>query len=273
MPSVNKSILEQIKVCIPRSIYEQQKIADCLASLDELIAAHSDKLDTLKTHKQGLLQKLFPRDGETVPKLRFSEFINDGLWAEAKLDEYLVKNPEYGVSASAVPYDPNLPTYLRITDISEDGNFKKVGRTSLDVDFNNDKYLNEGDIVLARTGASVGKAYMYRPEDGPLVFAGFLIRVVPNPASLSSGFLFQFLFSGRYWRWVESGSARSGQPGLNSRQYAEMPIPLPPTFEEQQKIADCLFALDDRITAQADKIEALKEHKKGLLQQLFPNME
>ena len=133
-----------------------------------------------------------------------------------------------------------------------------------------DNYLTEGDIALARTGASVGKSYKYRVEDGELVFAGFLIRVKPNETKLNSEFLSQFLSTEQYWKWVIFSSARSGQPGINGKEYASMPLPLPPSLEEQQKIADCLTSLDNRISAQTQKIEALKLHKKGLMQGLFP---
>ncbi|WP_419637616.1 restriction endonuclease subunit S, partial [Thiolapillus sp.] len=132
------------------------------------------------------------------------------------------------------------------------------------------QYLSVGDIVLARTGASVGKSYKYRSKDGKLVFAGFLIRIKSNPEKLNSEFLFQYLYTGRYWRWVEFSSARSGQPGINGAEYASMLLPIPPELSEQQKIAHCLSSLDEVIGLQAKKVQALKQHKKGLMQQLFP---
>uniref|UniRef100_UPI003AF6519A restriction endonuclease subunit S n=1 Tax=Thiolapillus sp. TaxID=2017437 RepID=UPI003AF6519A len=205
-----------------------------------------------------------------VPKLRFPEFRDAGAWEVKRLGGYLVGKPEYGVNAPAVPFQENLPAYLRITDISEEGKIVKSNRVSVDLRAKREQYLSVGDIVLARTGASVGKSYKYRSKDGKLVFAGFLIRIKSNPEKLNSEFLFQYLYTGRYWRWVEFSSARSGQPGINGAEYASMLLPIPPELSEQQKIAHCLSSLDEVIGLQAKKVQALKQHKKGLMQQLFP---
>lgn len=250
---------------------ERQKIADCLSSLDVLIAAQAEKIDALKTHKKGLMQQLFPRGGETVPRLRFPEFRDAGEWEEVSLGKCLSRRPEYGINAPSVPYANNLPTYLRITDISDNGYIRKDQKVSVAKNVTDENYLEDGDIVLARTGASVGKAYKYRVQDGRLVFAGFLIRVRPNKESLNSEFLFQFLSTERYWRWVAFSSARSGQPGINGNEYASLPIPFPPSQIEQKKIADCLSSLDALIIAHSEKLDAIKAHKKGLIQQLFPD--
>jgi type I restriction enzyme S subunit len=162
---------------------------------------------------------------------------------------------------------------VRITDISADGHIRQDQKVSVDRNIKEKNYLKEGDIVLARTGASVGKAYKYKVEDGRLVFAGFLIRVRPDKRKLNAELLFQFLSSERYWGWVIFSSTRSGQPGINGNEYASLPISLPPTLKEQQKIADCLSSLDALIAAQTEKLDALKTHKKGLMQQLFPGPE
>lgn len=253
---------------------EQKKIAECLSSLDELIVAHASKLDALKTHKKGLMQQLFPREGETQPRLRFPEFQNAREWESVPLGQLLVGSPDYGVSAAAVPFSERLPKYLRITDISEDGTYLSDKMVSVDIEPTDGNYLDEGDIALARTGASVGKSYQYRKEDGRLVFAGFLIRIKPATDKLVSAYVANFLTTGLYWDWVAVTSARSGQPGINSAEYSSLSIPLPPGgLAEQQRIADCLTSLDDLIAAQKIKLEAIKTHKKGLMQQLFPSPE
>lgn len=267
------SILKERNVLFPKiEKGEQQKIACCLSSLDEVIAAHSQKLDTLKDHKKGLMQNLFPQEGEKAPNYRFPEFEKDGCWGEKELGVCLSQKPEYGINAAAVPYSKKLPKYLRITDISEDGIYLANGKVSVDRDVSEDNYLSAGDIVLARTGASVGKSYKYRETDGRLVFAGFLIRVKPDIKKLDSELLFQFLSTSQYWKWVSFISARSGQPGINGTEYSAMPICLPPTINEQQKIASCLSSLDVLIVTQAEKIEQLQFHKKGLMQGLFPKV-
>jgi type I restriction enzyme S subunit len=205
-----------------------------------------------------------------VPKLRFPEFWGTGAWHQAPIGRLLLSSPDYGVNAAAVPFSEQLPKYLRITDISEDGRYRPEKQVSVDIEPTDSNYLEEGDIVLARTGASVGKSYQYRKEDGRLVFAGFLIRVRPHPEKLSSAYLANYLRTDTYWNWVAATSARSGQPGINSVEYASLEIPLPAVFSEQQKIASCLSSLDELIAAQARKLEALRTHKKALMQQLFP---
>ena len=208
-----------------------------------------------------------------VPKLRFPEFRDAPDWEQAALGTLLDRPPEYGVNAPAVPFSEDLPAYIRITDIDDDGRFVPAPRVSVNIEPSDDQFLQPGDIVLARTGASVGKSHRYRVEDGRLVFAGFLIRVRPNPQRLLSEFLAAYLSAWRYWEWVRLTSARSGQPGINGAEYASMPLPLPPNgrdLAEQQKIADCLGSLDDLIAAEGRKLKALRQHKQGLMQQLFP---
>jgi type I restriction enzyme S subunit len=269
---ITKGSIEGWRCFIP-NYAEQQKIADCLSSLDDVIAAQARKVDALKTHKKALMQQLFPREGETLPKLRFPEFREAGEWGYAPLGTLLTKSPDYGVNAAAVPYTERLPQYLRITDISDDGKYLADKKVSVDVEPTEESFLAEGDIVLARTGASVGKSYRYRKENGQFVFAGFLIRVRPNPSRLNSTYLANFLTTTQYWKWVQATSARSGQPGINSVEYGSLAIPLPAEFSEQHKIADCLSSLDEVIAAQTRKVDALKTHKKALMQQLFPSSE
>lgn len=266
------SILKQKEVFFPSiKSGEQQKIADCLSSLDELIEATAQKVGMLKEHKKGLMQRLFPVEGNNVPDLRFPRFQASEKWKECILGNCLLEQPRYGINAPAVPFQKELPTYIRITDISEDGYFLPNPKVSVNHDAVDNFYLGIGDLVFARTGASVGKCYKYRKEDGKLVFAGFLIKVSPDQTRLSPDFLFQFTFSQLYWKWVDLTSTRSGQPGINSKEFASMMLYLP-TKDEQQKIADCLSSLDELIEATSRKVDILKEHKKGLMQQLFPKI-
>jgi type I restriction enzyme S subunit len=258
-------------VSVPTSP-EQQKIADCLSSMDELIAAQARKVNAIKSHKKGLMQQLFPRAGETQPRLRFPAFKNAGAWGCMPLGKLLVRSPDYGVNAAAVPFSELLPKYLRITDISGDGIYLSQNMVSVDIEPTNGNYLDEGDIVVARTGASVGKSYRYRKEDGRLVFAGFLIRIKPVKQKVVSAYIANFMTTDLYWDWVAVTSTRSGQPGINSPEYSSLSIPLPPgDLAEQQRIADCLTSLDDLIVTQTQKLEILKTHKKGLMHQLFPS--
>src|SRR3989344_5681233 len=123
---------------------------------------------------------------ETIPKgYKQTEIgIIPDEWEVKRLGECLLKNPDYGINAAAVAYNDTLPTYLRITDISEDGKYLSSNKVSVNNTLADSYYLEEGDIVFARTGASVGKTYLYNKNDGKLVFAGFLIRVKANPKIL-----------------------------------------------------------------------------------------
>lgn len=258
-------------ILFPKNLKEQIRIAECFSSIDKQITATKLKLERLKEHKRGLMRCLFPAKGKTVPELRFHEFRNAGEWNNKKLGECLLQSPDYGLNSPAVPYNPLLNTYLRITDISENGRFISETKVSVDATLTDDNSLHDGDIVLARTGASVGKSYKYRKEDGNLIFAGFLIRIKPNTTKYNSEFIFQYLQTDIYRNWVNITSARSGQPGINSNEYSSLSIPFP-SLNEQQKIAECLMSIDELIRLYESKVTLLDQHKKGLMQQLFPKL-
>ena len=264
--TLNYENLTEIKIALT-SITEQQKIASCLSSLDEVIAAHSQKLELLKEHKKGLMQNLFPQEGEKAPKYRFKEF--KGEWKEKALGA-VAENIMYGMNASAVEFDGENK-YIRITDINENSRlFLPNPLTSPDGQLEEKYLINVGDLLFARTGASVGKSYLHQNECGKIYFAGFLIRFTIKNAI--PYFVYAQTLTEHYQKWVSKTSMRSGQPGINAEEYKSYPIFLPTTIEEQQKIASCLLALDELITAQAEKIEQLKQHKKGLMQGLFPKI-
>jgi type I restriction enzyme S subunit len=190
-------------------------------------------------------------------------------WDVKTLGECLIKNPDYGINAAAVNYNDNLPTYLRITDISEDGKYISSNKASVNNIQSNSYYLEDGDIVFARTGASVGKTYLYNKNDGMLVFAGFLIRAKSNPKILNSKYLLFTTQTKNYWSWVLANSMRSGQPGLNSNEYKSFQIPLPPTIGEQIAIASALSDTDALITGLEKLIVKKRNIKQGAMQQLL----
>lgn len=176
--------------------------------------------------------------------------------------------PNYGINAPAVPFDDRLPTYLRITDISDDHRFAPSPRVSVRHPNATWFLLNDGDLVFARTGASVGKSYLYRPTDGALVFAGFLIRVSPVPSKLHAAFLSYYVQSQRYWDWVATMSIRSGQPGINGQEYGTLQLPLP-TPAEQGVIAEALSDVDGLLGALDALIAKKRAIKQAVMQQLL----
>jgi len=189
-------------------------------------------------------------------------------WEVKKLGECCLVKGEYGINASAVEFSDELPAYLRITDIDNDGNYSSIKKTSVG-DPNYEQFiLKDGDIVFARTGATVGKTYLYKSKDGILVFAGFLIRFRTNEKILMVNHLKYFTESKLYWDWVKTVSMRSGQPGINAEEYSSLKIPLPP-LPEQKAIAQVLSTADAAIHTTEKLISQKILRKKWLMQQLL----
>ncbi|MFW5687628.1 MAG: restriction endonuclease subunit S [Bacteroidota bacterium] len=210
--------------------------------------------------------ELMERENKFVP----SEFGNiSNEWRIAKLKECLSEKPKYGIGAAAIDYNQNYLTYLRITDISDEGRLIKEDLKSVDHPQSNNYILQPGEIVFARTGASVGKSYLYNSKDGKLVYAGFLIKVKPDPQILLPEYLKHFVSTKYYWNWILFNSMRSGQPGINSREVQTLRIPLPPTLAEQKAIATALSDVDALITQLDKLIEKKKAIKQGAMQQLL----
>ena len=189
-------------------------------------------------------------------------------WGVVKLRDCLSESPGYGINAPAVPYSDQLPVYIRITDISEEGRYvpeKPVSVKRVDSDL---YYLNDGDIVFARTGASVGKSYLHRKADGRLVFAGFLIRVRTDRGKLIPAYLAALVTTDAYWGWVRLMSMRSGQPGINGREYGQLPLAIPP-LPEQRAIAEALGDVDALLGALDAAIAKQRDLKQAAMQQLL----
>lgn len=191
--------------------------------------------------------------------MRFPEF--SGEWKKCTLGE-IGKGFDYGMNAAAKPFD-GQHKYIRITDIDESSAaYIDKDVVSPDGELQDSYLVKANDILLARTGASTGKSYLYDNKDGILYFAGFLIRV--NIPSDNAYFVFSQLHLSRYRKWIGIMSARSGQPGVNSQEYSNYPIYLP-KIEEQTKIAKLLKLVDERIATQNKIIEKLQSLIKGLI--------
>ncbi|WP_271004753.1 restriction endonuclease subunit S [Listeria seeligeri] len=190
-------------------------------------------------------------------------------WEQRKLGE-VATSFEYGLNASSKEYDGENK-YIRITDIDENSHlFNQKNLTSPDlVLINSDNYLlEEGDILFARTGASVGKSYYYEDRDGKVYYAGFLIRAKIKQ-NYDVKFIFQNTLTNRYNNFIQITSQRSGQPGINAQEYAGFDL-LIPKLEEQQKIGTFFKQLDNTIALHQRKLDSLKLMKKGFLQLMFP---
>ncbi len=189
--------------------------------------------------------------------------------AEAKsLGQLLRRPPRYGINAAAVPLALGVPTYIRITDIDDSGRFAPDPKVGVSHSRSFDYRMGVGELVFARTGASVGKSYLYDPRDGELVYAGFLINIAPDPKLLNPKYLYLFAHSKAYWDWIARSSVRSGQPGVNGREYAQLPVPLP-DIAVQNAIAEAMTDADDLIAALERMIAKKQAIKQGMMQQLL----
>lgn len=184
------------------------------------------------------------------------------------LGRLLKRGPRYGINAAAVPLKPGVATYIRITDIDETGRFAPDPKVGVAHPAIANYDLEAGQLVFARTGASVGKSYLYDPREGRLVYAGFLINIAPDPQRLNPKFLALYAQTKEYWDWVARTSVRSGQPGVNGREYATLPVPVP-SIDTQNAIADALTDVDDLLATLERLIAKKQAIKQGIMQQLL----
>lgn len=268
--NLSKEALKDVKVAFPKP-KEQQKIADCLCSLDEVITAHTDKLETLKNYKKGLMQNLFPQKDQKVPKFRFKEFEKDGDWMENALEKISHKIMVGIASAATHAYRESGIILFRNQNIKE-GFLDDKDVIFIDEEYEKEhinKRLKAGDLLTARTGYPGTTCVVPQKYEGSQSFTTLIIR--PNNKFVDSIFLCFYINSETGQAFFNSTKIGGGQQNVNAGSLSEMPIPFPKK-KEQQKIVETLSSLDDLIKEQANKIEQLKLHKKGLMQGLFPKV-
>jgi type I restriction enzyme S subunit len=275
MPRGDKDLISKHPISFPNNKPEQQKIASCLSSLDEIIATHSQKLNLLKDHKTGLMQNLFPQEGEKVPKYRFKEFEKNGEWVLMKLENYIDLFSGIALKSEELSDDETGVPILRGINITEG-----YIRHSNDIDKyflgdleNLQKYLvKEKDIVIGMDGSKVGKnVAMITKQDENSILIQRVARIRTNTKA-DINFVYQYFISDKFRSYVDTVNTSSGIPHISAQQIKDSKVGFPPKIQEQQKIASCLSSLDALITAQAEKIEQLKLHKTGLMQGLFPKI-
>lgn len=241
---------------------EQKKIGSFFSKLDEKILTEEKKLGLLQKQKKGYMQKIFNQE------LRFKdENENNYLaWKETTLKR-VATSLGYGMGASAKEFD-GVNQYIRITDIDEQlRTYISSGRVSPDSVLDDQYLVTDRDILFARTGASTGKSYRYRQSDGKMYFAGFLIRLRVK-TNINVDFIYYQTLTEQYNQWVKIMSVRSGQPGINAKEFGTYSFKIP-EYNEQQKIADFLSMLDLKIAQLSQKVKLLKDQKDGLMQQMF----
>lgn len=259
--SFNIKYLWDMPIALPR-FEEQQKIADCLNSLDELIDAEDKKLSTLMEHKKALIQKLLPAEGETMPELRFPDFKSSGEWKVATIEK--VANYENGKAHENDILESGKYIVVNSKFISTDGEVKKyTDKANL--------LAEKGDILMVLSdvpnGRAIAKCYLVDENDTYTVNQRICKLSTKN---INESLLFQAINRNNYFLAFDDGVK---QTNLKKSDVLSCPLVLPISKHEQQKIADCLSSLDELITSQIKKIEALTIHKKGLMQGLFLSIE
>ncbi|HDD0566612.1 TPA: restriction endonuclease subunit S [Staphylococcus aureus] len=259
---INKNEIGKIKINYPKK-QEQQKIGQFFSKLDRQIELEEQKLELLQQQKKGYMQKIFSQE------LRFKDENGEDYpdWKEKKLGD-ITEQSMYGIGASATRFD-SKNIYIRITDIDEKSRKLNYQNLTTPDELNNKYKLKRNDILFARTGASTGKSYIHKEEKDiyNYYFAGFLIKFEIDEQN-NPLFIYQFTLTSKFNKWMKVMSVRSGQPGINSEEYAKLPLVLPNKLE-QQKIAEFLDRFDQQIELEKQKIEILQQQKKGLLQSMF----
>ena len=245
---------------------EQIQIGNFFQNLDQSIALHEKKLSQTQNLKKAMLEKMFPKAGSTQPEIRLKGFSGD--WGVKSLSDVSEKF-EYGLNAQATTFD-GINKYIRITDIDDESRkFILDDITSPNICFENcEKYkLSTGDILFARTGASVGKTYIYLEEDGLVYFAGFLIRAKVKD-TFDANFIFTNTLTERFNKFVLLTSQRSGQPGINAKEYGEYEFYCP-NKDEQESIGRFFRYLDETLVLQQQQLQTLKNLKQAFLEKMF----
>lgn len=259
--SINTKNFIKYEFAVPSNLKEQQKIANCLSSLDEVIKTESEKLNLLQDHKKGLLQQLFPQQGKTQPQFRFPEFKNDGDWTLTTLND--VADYENGKAHEKEIYKKGKYKVVNSKFISTEGEVVKFS-DSVNLE------TKIGDILMVLSDIPNGKALAkcFRVDKDDTYTVNQRVCKITT-TDINNVFLFYQLNRNKYFLRFDDGAK---QTNLRKDDVLSCPIIKPKNPKEQDKIANTLTSASILIEEQKQKIEDLQNHKKGLLQQLFPNL-
>lgn len=267
------SALKEFTTFFPQKV-EQQKIADCLSSVDELITLGVQKLNMLKTHKAGLMQQLFPAGDDTQPNLRFPEFHDAGEW-----ERYSLRTVAQLLDGDWIESKDQSETGVRLI---QTGN---IGIGSFISKENNARFISEesfdrlrctevfpGDCLISRLPDPAGRSCLV-PEIGRRMITAVDCTVVRfDERKIVPYFFISFSQTNQYFSEIQAQASGSTRLRISRENLSNISIPLA-SILEQQKIADCLSSIDELITLETQRLDALKTHKKGLMQQLFPSLD
>ncbi len=259
--------LKGLDVALPKPA-EQQKIAECLKSLDEVIAAQGRKVEALKAHKRGLMQQLFPREGETVPRLRFPEFRDGPEWDVAKLEDLLVISATYGI-VTAGEFQKEGTPMVRGGDIKDGAIGNDLPLVSAEIHGQYKRtVLQANDVVIALVGYPGEAAVVPAHYVGSNISRA--VGLLRAKAQINHFYLVSYLNSPAGRQTVLKPSAGSAQVVVNLKHLNDLWIPAP-NLKEQRVIAEMFAGLNGRLAFEVEKLAVLNTHKQGLMQQLFPS--
>ena len=242
---VPADVLRSLPLLLP-TVSEQRALSSVLDALDDALTRHDALIQVISRLRDALRERLLS-NGTTDRHHSFTSVRHLGripsTWRIHRLGDLCIP-PRYGAPASARPYDPSQPRYVRITDITDDGRLRPFNACSADPAAVRGYELQDGDVLFARSGVSVGRTYRYRDSDGPCVYAGYLIRFrLSADSAISPGFLDLWTHSRTYRRWVASMLRAGAQPNINALEYASLPVPVP-SHSEQTAIVLIMDAVE-----------------------------
>lgn len=274
-PAINAPEIGNIGVTIP-PIKEQPAISAFLdretARIDTLIEKKQRQIELLQEKRSSLISHAVTKGLDPNAKMKDSriEWLGEipKHW-EVKRFKFLVSEPlKYGANEAAELDDPELPRYIRITDVDENGRLRDETFKSIPEDVARPYLLKEGDLLLARSGATVGKSFYYEPSWGRAAYAGYLIRARFNPTKTMPRFINYFTNSQQYWQWLSASFIQATIQNVSAEKYANLIVPVPP-FEEQKRVVSYLDSMWQKLNNMTDKvrqsIQGLKEYRSALI--------
>jgi type I restriction enzyme S subunit len=260
--NISKDTFFGIKIPVP-SPAEQRKVADCLSSVDELLEAQARKVGALTTHKNGLMQQLFPREGESQPRLRFPEFRRSAEWLPTRLGKHV--QIQSGCSPSAYSLSSSGEhAFVKVEDLNNCTKYQTSGREYSD-DY--EELVPIGSILFPKRGASI-ELNKIRITAAPILIDTNLMALTPTHG-LNAEFLYYYLCNVGLSHIADTSTI----PQINNKHIIPLDVRLPEDPHEQTRIATFLASLDSLIAPESEKLEALTSHKTGLTQQMFPTSE
>ena len=264
---LDKEFIKKIKIPIP-PLPEQKKIASILTSVDEVIENTQKQIDKLQDLKKAAMNELLTKG------IGHTEFKDSELgkipksWKVRNLGQCLISKPQYGAGASAIKWDDRLVRYIRITDIKDDGKLDEIAKAGILPELADGYLLEPDNVLIARTGNTVGKSYLHYETNCKFAFAGYLVRFKTNKSILLPNFFFQYTLSEIYQKWIKGMSRVGAQPNINATEYSEMPLPVPDTAE-QKEINNILWSFDGQVESLRARLSKTQSLKKSLMQDLL----